>query len=70
MNNLPELITYKIWKYYWKNKKQNYLQDIKNKKHKLYYLSVEYIYLDNDERYRYSNLNFNHPINELLWMSQ
>jgi hypothetical protein len=35
MYDLPELITNKIWRYYWKNKKINYLEDIKNKKHRL-----------------------------------
>ena len=67
MNDLPELVTYKIWKYYWQNKKQNYLQDIKNKKHKLLYKYnniVEYVYLDVSER-----LLFNHPITEILYLN-
>ena len=44
MNNLPELVTHKIWKYYWQNKKQNYLQDIRNKKHKLLYKHQTNVY--------------------------
>jgi hypothetical protein len=35
MHNLTELVIDKIWRYYWEERKQVFLKDIKNKNHKL-----------------------------------
>jgi hypothetical protein len=61
MDDLPYLVTNTIWRYYWEEKKKEYFNDIKNKKHKLL-ISKRGLFP--------MNLTFNHPIRELIWMAQ
>jgi hypothetical protein len=56
MHNLTELVIDKIWRYYWVERKQVFLKDIKNKNHKLFFKPI-------------LNLRFNHPIREFLFLA-
>jgi hypothetical protein len=59
MDYLPELVTNTIWRYYWENIKKGFLNDIKNRNHKLLINNnfdvINYIYLDPDERRLFLN---------------